>query len=31
MILKLNKGFFLLKLNIKVINKKNILKIYLII
>ena len=30
-ILKLNKNFLLLKLNIEIINKKNILKIYLII
>ena len=31
MILKSNKDFFLLKLNAEIINKKNILKIYLII
>ena len=30
-ILKSNKGLFLLRLNIKIVNKKNILKIYLII
>ena len=30
-ILKLNKGFFLLKLNVEIINKRDILKIYLII
>ena len=28
---KSNKDFFLLKLNVEIINKKNILKIYLII
>ena len=30
-ILKLNKNLFLLKLNAEIINKRNILKIYLII
>ena len=30
-ILKSNKNLFLLKLNVKIINKRNILKIYLII
>ena len=30
-ILKLSKKFFLLKLNIEIVNKKNISKIYLII
>ena len=30
-ILKSNKNLFLLKLNVEIINKKNILKIYLII
>ena len=30
-ILKLNKNLFLLKFNIEIINKKNILKAYLII
>ena len=31
MTLKSNKDFLLLKLNVEIINKKNILKIYLII
>ena len=30
-ILNLNKDFFLLKLNVEIINKRDILKIYLII